>query len=151
MTTDAHACGNCGLAEGKLHELGCGMERCRECGGQFISCDCAIQHFYPNGLPREVYENGLTKKEEAEWLAHIETLGGRVPYIDWPILCARCGKLWPDFFHVSDDEWARYVEPAHRQDVLCAECYEFIKSVIGDLDEAAKHLDRLTDSFKENE
>lgn len=75
-----------------------------------------IQHFYPNGLPREVFENGLTENEED---------------IDWPNLCGRCGKLWPDFFQVPDEEWARYVEPAHRQDVLCAECYEFIKSAIG--------------------
>lgn len=135
MTTNAQVCGSCGVAEGKLHELGCGMERCRVCGGQFISSQCVIQHFCPNGLPREVLENGLTEKDEekqeAEWLAHIETLGGRVPYIDWPILCARCGKLWPDFFRVSDEEWTRYIEPEHRYDVVCTECYEFIKSVIG--------------------
>ena len=131
-TTDAQFCGKCGVTEGSLHEVDCFSERCRQCGGQFISCVCIASYFYPeSNNPREAaLANGITEEQEAEWDAIIETLGGRVPYIDYPNLCCRCGKLWPDMFLVSDEEWARYVEPAHSHEMLCAECYAFIKSVI---------------------
>lgn len=118
MSIVVQTCGECGVAEGKLHELGCGLERCRQCGGQFISCECATQYFDP------------TEEQKKEWLANVEKLGGRVPYLDWPLVCARCGMLWPDLFRVSDEEWAHYIELGHRQDIVCKDCYESIKSLI---------------------
>lgn len=118
MSTGVQTCGKCGVAEGKLHELGCGLERCRQCGGQFILCECATQYFNPTG------------EQEKEWLARVEMLGGRVPYIDWPLVCARCGMLWPDLFRVPDEEWAHYIEIEHRHDIVCIDCYGFIKSLI---------------------
>jgi len=34
------ACRDCGRAVGKLHVLGCGVEQCPRCGGQYMSCSC---------------------------------------------------------------------------------------------------------------
>ena len=31
-------CHDCGIVNGKIHHLGCDMERCPVCGGQLISC-----------------------------------------------------------------------------------------------------------------
>lgn len=33
-------CGDCAATPGSYHTLGCDTERCMDCGGQLISCDC---------------------------------------------------------------------------------------------------------------
>lgn len=98
-------CHDCGVLEGELHELGCDMESCPFCGGQLISCGCIHGH------------EGLSAED-------------RIPWIQYPTICAKCGKLWPDMFNVPDEEWDRYVEPNKRREVLCRRCYDFIKHVI---------------------
>jgi len=48
----------------------------------------------------------------------------------FPVLCARCGTLWPEFFKVPDDEWIKYIPPRERDMVICRPCYDWIKKVI---------------------
>ena len=54
----------------------------------------------------------------------------RVPYIQYPTLCVRCGACWPDLFMVPDEEWERYVAPRQRGEVICRPCYDEIKTLI---------------------
>jgi hypothetical protein len=82
-----------------------------------------------SGLPKDVYENGLPDEQEKEWERILEA-AGRVPWISYPNLCAKCGQTWPEMFRVPDDEWKRYVQLDQRGRMLCRECFEWIKSVI---------------------
>jgi len=38
--TTSRRCGDCGVAPGGLHHLGCDVQRCPVCGCQMISCGC---------------------------------------------------------------------------------------------------------------
>jgi hypothetical protein len=53
-----------------------------------------------------------------------------VPYIVYPVLCAKCGTVWPEFFRVPDAEWTRYIQIDMRHTVLCRPCFEYIKQGI---------------------
>ena len=130
------ACHDCGVAEGSIHEYGCDMERCPFCGGQLITCPCSyLESGYAfdgsaptSGLPREVYVNGLSDAEEASWRAKLKAKG-RIPYIRWPNLCARCGVKWPEMFRIPDETWDRYIEPGERDKMLCRPCWDEIVSL----------------------
>lgn len=132
-------CHDCDALEGELHQYGCDMERCPFCGNQLISCGCCyeILGLYDSisygsstaHLPPNVYKNGLPPHEQEIWMMDL-CEKGRVPWVKYPNICCKCGELWPDIFMVPNGEWTRYVQPDMRGEVLCRECYDFIKSMI---------------------
>jgi hypothetical protein len=130
---------SCGVAEGHFHIPGCEFERCPFCGGQLISCECSYEKLGlldrkkfradTNYLPRRTFENGLTQSQQTRWDVILRKKG-LVPYIEYPIVCGRCGALWPHMFMVSDAEWEYYIPIAERRLILCLHCYEEIRALI---------------------
>ena len=57
---------------------------------------------------------------------------GRIPYIYYPVICARCGKVNPHFFMVSDKKWKKYIQPNMRNEVLCKKCFKFVVEAINE-------------------
>jgi hypothetical protein len=55
------------------------------------------------------------------------TAKGRVPWIEYPVICAKCAIRYPEFFRVSDEEWAKYIQIDKRQKVICRTCFDYIK------------------------
>lgn len=80
-------CHYCGIVYGNIHHIGCEIERCPKCGGQFVCCDChdafKIRRYYlpddkkglkiPEALPTKVFEHRLyTQDREAGLTTFIE-------------------------------------------------------------------------------
>src|SRR5207253_6029125 len=40
---DRQPCHDCAAIKGELHVVGCDVERCPNCAGQYISCGCNIE------------------------------------------------------------------------------------------------------------
>jgi len=94
-------CHDCGVEEGELHKEGCDMETCPKCGGQLISCDCRTED-----LPDY-----------------------RIPWVQIPVLCALCGKQFPEDFKVSNKEWQKFVIPELQSETLCWSCFCRLKKL----------------------
>ena len=123
-------CGDCGTKEGQLHILGCDMEGCPFCGNQLISCRCVYKKLGIDVSPGSwAYSHGLTDAQQEEWKKLLSDKG-RIPFILYPNLCAKCGTLWPEMFLVPDAEWKHYIEPQMRREMLCEACYIQIKAWI---------------------
>ncbi len=132
-------CHDCFVSEGQIHNYGCDMERCPFCGHQLIFCHCCYEKLNlidrqkyditTGYLSPDIYSKGLSENLEATWIKTLNSQG-RIPYIEYPVVCIKCGKLYPDFFHVSDDEWDKYIQPDMREGVVCTECYQLIKNLI---------------------
>ena len=130
MSKAKHKCHDCGVYEGHFHKPGCDMERCPFCGGQLISCDCCYKILGIDVSPGTwAYSHGLTKQQQREWDVKLKAKG-LVPYIVFPNMCGRCGKLWPDMFHVDDAVWERYVPIRERDKMLCLSCIQEIVTLI---------------------
>ena len=108
-TAKRETCGDCGTKEGQLHILGCDMESCPFCGNQLVSCEC-------------VYKKLGIDAQQEDWEKLLSDKG-RIPFILYPNLCAKCGTLWPEMFVVLDAEWKHYIEPQMRREMLCEACY----------------------------
>ena len=81
-------CPECGVPIGKYHVPGCDAEICPFCNNQLISCDCCYEQLglidmkkYPDtdGLPPDIFKNGLTNKQEKEWDKILKEKG-LIPY-----------------------------------------------------------------------
>jgi len=95
-------CHDCGIEEGQLHKPGCDMERCPKCLGQLISRDCSDDE--PDMLPR-------------------------IPWVEIPNLCALCGEVFPKMFNVQNGEWEKFVIPSLQGELLCRDCYNWLKKL----------------------
>jgi hypothetical protein len=51
-------------------------------------------------------------------------------HIVFPNVCGRCGRLWPQLFRVSDQEWRYYIPPDKQTLILCLDCYQHIRAAI---------------------
>ena len=128
----------CGVSEGQLHIFGCRREFCPFCELEMVGCDCVydligLRHRgnppETDWLPPESYSGGLNDEQEQRWLATLEARG-RIPFVELPQLCARCGAKWPEFFQVPDVVWEYYAGPAHRKSVLCESYFDEIRRLI---------------------
>ena len=121
-------CPDCGTKEGQLHILGCDQECCPFCGNQLLSCPCGYKklRIAPDAW---AWPHRRTDAQRKKWE---KLLGrkGRIPFIQYPLLCAKCGTHWPEMFHVSDAEWKHYVDPRMQRKLLCEACYIQIKAWI---------------------
>ena len=135
MVTKSPRCHDCETAEGELHALFCTKERCPFCGGQLASCGCINQVLTLTDEERKSVEEYIDDSVEplrrvmARWEEALN-LKGRVPYIVYPNICARCGSLWPEFFTVPDSEWERYIQIDMRDKVMCRACFDEIRRLI---------------------
>jgi len=131
-------CHDCGCEEGQLHEPGCDMESCPFCGGQLITCGCCYKILEIDASSgTRAYSHGLNKSQQAEWDEKLREKG-LVPYISYPNICSRCGRLWPEIFRVPDEEWRKYVEIHKRGKMLCRPCFDEIRQLV-DSGEQRKH------------
>ena len=128
-------CHECNVEEGALHELFCPQEECPFCLDQLAGCECIKSVLTLTPEECQVVDEYLDDSIEplrtiiSRWQHALEKMG-RVRFVDAPILCRRCGTTWPPFFRVPDEEWRRFVPVSLQRDVLCQECYTFVRTQV---------------------
>lgn len=156
-------CHRCGAREGEFHEDGCAFEICPFCGDTPTgACECIYDHlglkrrvFPPDNsyLSDEVYENGVTPEQQAEWDERCASRG-RLPYVYAPHMCARCGVLWPELFMVQDAAWEYYAGPCLRDKIVCESCFTTLRLNIDqhqprpDWVPASSDIERYTEAWR---
>jgi len=124
-------CGDCAVLEGRLHRWGCFRETCPFCCGQLVGCGCPFDRLPPSDQAwLEANPDADPPPAMNRRLRAIVRKKGRVPFIRYPVLCARCGVVDPEFFKVSDRIWRRYVDPGQWNSVLCRSCFDEIRALI---------------------
>jgi hypothetical protein len=128
-------CRACGAKEGQLHEIFCTQELCPFCLGQLPGCRCI--HTVLRLTPEESkavdeYIDDFVEPLKSIMQRWEKALSekGRIPWIEYPVICAKCGQLYPQFFRVPDEEWEKYIQADMQSSVLCKKCYEYIKRSI---------------------
>jgi hypothetical protein len=98
-------CRRCGARPGERHRHDCEVERCCNCGGQRVSCDCPSR-LQRRRLPWTGEWPGLEQCREFGWFEKFVPGVGRVP----------CGEdepgAWPDLNRLYRD--ARWDSRARR-------------------------------------
>ena len=122
-------CNHCGVKEGEIHEYGCDSEKCPFCGFQLLSCDCIYEHLNLDLDDEIIDKEGPTNEHIKQWIRILDEKG-RVPFIYYPTICVKCGKINPTFFQVDTEEWKRYIEPQMQDKIICKDCFEWIKEQI---------------------
>ena len=129
----------CGAEEGQLHDFGCHREICPFCEASFAEgCGCQydllglrsrLHSPQREGLSGQVFEGGLSPEQDARWKTILEARG-RLPFLDKPLMCERCGVLWPDLFMVQDLVWEYYAGPLFRDSLLCEQCFREVREAL---------------------
>ncbi len=137
-------CPDCGVPEGFLHKRGCDMERCPFCGNQLNTCSCIYEKLGISPLGKVegttlVRWPELTEVQTKEWDRILEEKG-RIPWINYPLMCKRCGKQGEGLIRERGEEWEWYIEPNYRSNFICKECYQEIKSLIDSGDRGKRNV-----------
>jgi uncharacterized protein YbaR (Trm112 family) len=107
-------CHDCNAKEGELHKENCDMEICPKCKGQLLSCDCNVKDI---SIDEKFFKIGRKAFK-------------REPYLNYPVICAKCGELYPVFFNVSTKEWKKTIGITFKDDdVLCKSCFKLIRKL----------------------
>lgn len=98
-----HQCADCGIWEGELHLPTCTMEECPVVGCRWTRLQCPTRNHAV--LPQR-------------------------PYLQYPVLCARCGSAFPPIFWATDTDWLAVVGEKYRHITLCQPCYRWMRRTL---------------------
>lgn len=71
LSANSSICPSCCAITGELHELGCPVEVCPWCGGQFIGCNCRFE---------QLGQDTITEETDLQRLENMLEERGRIPY-----------------------------------------------------------------------
>lgn len=97
-------CPDCDVDESEEHRPLCDQELCPICLEQLLSC---AHHARMDRVQRK----------------------GRIPFVWFPLLCAKCGAQEPTFFAVPTKAWRTVVPRSHWDAILCRPCYDYLASL----------------------